>query len=152
MIKFGGCCHPVPGDNILGFIAKGRGIVVHRSDCRNIINLLENPDRKIDVEWDVEKDKHFMVRLQLVGGDRKHFLRDVSDSISQTDTNIVSIDMKVEDTVVNSNIILEVRNLQHLTRIVKKISQVKGVMNVERLNGTGEKISDMSAFVNQDSK
>ncbi len=152
MIKFGGCCHPVPGDNILGFIAKGRGIVVHRSDCRNIINLLENPDRKIDVEWDVDKDKHFMVRLQLVGGDRKHFLRDVSDSISQTDTNIVSIDMKVEDAVVNSNIILEVRNLQHLTRIVKKISQVKGVMNVERLNGTGEKISDTSAFVNQDSK
>ncbi len=152
MIKFGGCCHPVPGDNILGFITKGRGIVVHRSDCRNIINLLANPDRKIDVEWDVDKDKHFRVRLQLVGGDRKHFLRDVSDSISQTDTNIVSIDMKVEDTVVNSNIILEVRNLQHLTRIVKKISQVKGVMNVERLNGTGEKISDTSAFVNQDSK
>jgi len=151
MIKFGGCCHPVPGDNILGFITKGRGIVVHRSDCRNIINLLENPDRKIDVEWDVDKDKHFMVRLQLIGGDRKNFLRDVSDSISQTDTNIVSIDMKVEDAVVNSNIILEVRNLQHLTRIVKKISQVKGVMNVERLNGTGEKISDMSTFVSEDS-
>ncbi|MFQ5676485.1 MAG: RelA/SpoT family protein, partial [bacterium] len=104
MINFGRCCQPVPGDSILGFITTGRGIVVHRSDCKNIINLLENPDRKIDVEWDVDRDKHFMVRLQLLGGDRKHFLRDVSESISQTDTNIVSIDMKVEDSVVYSNI------------------------------------------------
>lgn len=141
MINFGGCCQPVPGDGILGFITKGRGIVVHRSDCRNIISLIENSDRKIEVEWDVEKDKHFMVRLELHGGDRKHFLRDVSESISQTDTNIVSIDMKVEDSVVHSNIILEVRNLQHLTRIINKIGQVKGVINVERLNGTGEKLA-----------
>ncbi|MFQ5770331.1 MAG: TGS domain-containing protein, partial [bacterium] len=136
MINFGRCCQPVPGDNILGFITKGRGIVVHRSDCKNIINLIENPERKIEVEWDVEKDKHFMIRLQLLGEDRKHFLRDVSESISQTDTNIVSIEMKVEDAIVQSNLILEVRNLQHLTKIINKISQVKGVMNVERLNVT----------------
>ncbi|MCG8606386.1 DUF5913 domain-containing protein, partial [bacterium] len=135
MISFGRCCQPVPGDSILGFITKGRGIVVHRSDCRNIINLIEHPDRKIEVEWDVEKDKHFMVRIKMIGEDRKHFLRDVSESISQTDTNIVSIDMRAADTLVQSNIILEVRNLQHLTRIINKISQVKGVMSVERLNG-----------------
>jgi GTP pyrophosphokinase len=135
MIAFGGCCQPVPGDSILGFITKGRGIVVHRSDCRNIINLIEHPDRKIEVEWDVEKDKHFMVRIKMIGEDRKHFLRDVSESISQTETNIVSIDMKAADTLVQSNIILEVRNLQHLTRIINKISQVRGVMSVERLNG-----------------
>lgn len=136
MISFGGCCHPVPGDSILGFITRGRGIVVHRSDCRNIISLIENPDRKIEVEWDVEKDKHFMVRIKMIGVDRKHFLRDVSESISQTDTNIVSVDMKAEGTLVQSNFILEVRNLQHLTRIINRISHVKGVMSVERLNGS----------------
>jgi GTP pyrophosphokinase len=87
------------------------------------------------VEWDVDKDKHFMVRLQMLGEDRKHFLRDISESISQTETNIVSIEMKAEDAIVQSNIILEVRNLQHLTRVMKKISQVKGVLSVERLNG-----------------
>lgn len=142
MITFGKCCQPVPGDSILGFITKGRGVVIHRSDCKNIINLMENPDRTIDVEWDVDKDKHFMVRLQLIGDDRKHFLRDVSNSISQTDTNIVSIEMKAEDTVVHSNIILQVRNLQHLTRIINRVSQVKGVINVERLNGTGAKANE----------
>ena len=138
MIDFGSCCQPLPGDKILGFLTKGRGIIVHRSDCKNILNLIENPERKIDVVWNVDKDKHFVVRLKLIGGDRKNFLRDVSDSISKTDTNIVSIEMKVEDSVVQSNLILEVRNLQHLTRIMNKISHVKGVINIERLGGTGE--------------
>ena len=142
MIAFGKCCQPLPGDNILGFITKGRGIVIHRSDCRNIISLIENSERKIDVEWDVDKDKHFMVRLQLLGEDRKNFLRDITDSISQTDTNIVSVEMKAEDSIVSSNLILELRNLQHLTRVMKRISQVKGVINVERLSGSGEKIAD----------
>ncbi len=136
MITFGRCCQPVPGDNILGFITKGRGIVVHRSDCKNIIYLIESPERKIDVEWDVDKDKHFMIRLQLLGEDRRNFLRDITESISKTDTNMVNMEMKVEDTIVQSNIILQVRNLQHLTRIINKINKVKGVINVERLNGT----------------
>jgi GTP pyrophosphokinase len=138
MISFGKCCQPVPGDNILGFITRGRGIVVHRSDCKNLVSLIEDSERKIDVEWDVDKDKHFMVRLYLLGEDRKNFLRDVSESISETETNIVSVEMKAEDSIVHSNIILEVRNLQHLTKIINKISQVKGVINVERLNGTAE--------------
>ncbi|RMF65592.1 MAG: bifunctional (p)ppGpp synthetase/guanosine-3',5'-bis(diphosphate) 3'-pyrophosphohydrolase [Calditrichaeota bacterium] len=135
MISFGGCCQPLPGDNILGFVTKGRGIVVHRSDCRNIINMIEDPDRRIEVEWDVDKDKHFMVRLQLIGEDRKHFLRDVSEAISQTDTNIVSIEMKTDNALVHSTIYLQVRNLQHLSRILKRMRRVKGVISVERLNG-----------------
>lgn len=138
MISFGRCCQPLPGDKILGFITRGRGIVVHRIDCKNILGLIEDPERKIDVEWDVDKDKHFLVRLHLLGEDRKHFLRDVSESISQTDTNIVSVEMKAQDSIVHSNIILEVRNLQHLTRVINKINRVKGVINVERLDGTGE--------------
>jgi GTP pyrophosphokinase len=142
MISFGRCCQPLPGDRILGFITRGRGIVVHRYDCKNILNLIEDPERKIDVEWDVDKDKHFFVQLHLLGEDRKHFLRDVSDSISQTDTNIVSVDMKAQDSIVHSNIILEVRNLQHLTRVINKINQVKGVINVERLDGTGEPVTE----------
>jgi len=145
LINFGKCCQPIPGDKILGFVTRGRGVVIHRSDCKNIAKLIEDPDRTIEVEWDVDKDKHFVVHLKLFGGDRKNFLRDISDSISQTDTNIVSIQMKAEDTVVHSDIILEVRNLQHLTRVIKRISQVKGVINVERLNGTGDVIGEHAA-------
>jgi GTP pyrophosphokinase len=142
LITFGKCCQPVPGDRILGFITKGRGVVIHRSDCRNILTFLEHPERNIEVEWDVERDKHFMVQLHMLGEDRKNFLRDVSESISQTDTNIVSVEMRVEDSLVHSNIIIEVKNLQHLTRVINKISKVNGVISVERLDGTGEPVAE----------
>ncbi len=142
LINFGKCCQPVPGDRILGFLTQGRGVVVHRTDCPNILRLLENPERRVEVQWDVEPNKHFTVRLQLLGTDRKHFLRDVSDAISQTDTNIVSIEMRAEDGVVHSNIIIEVKNLQHLTRVIGRISKVNGVFSVERVGGTDELIAE----------
>lgn len=113
LIHFGKCCQPVPGDRILGFVTQGQGVVIHRGDCKNILKLMENPERNIDVEWDVEDHKHFMVRLHMLGEDRKNFLRDVSESISQTDTNIVSVEMRAQDSLVHSNIIIEVENLQH---------------------------------------
>ena len=145
LISFGKCCQPVPGDPIFGYITQGRGVVIHRRDCKNHLQLIENPERNIEVEWDVERDKRFMVRLHLMGEDRKNFLRDVSEAISHTNTNIVSIEMRAEDTLVHSNIIIEVRNLQHLTRVINRISKVNGVFNVERLNGTGEPVTEVEA-------
>ena len=142
LITFGKCCQPVPGDRILGFINRGRGVVIHRSDCKNILQLMENPERNIAVEWDVDRDKQFMVRLHLLGEDRRNFLRDISESISQTDTNIVSVEMRAKDTIVHSNIIIEVKNLQHLTRVMSKMSKVKGVISVERLDGAGEPVQE----------
>lgn len=142
MIEFAKCCDPVPGDKIMGFISRGRGIVVHRADCKNILHLLEEPERNIEVEWDVDSDKQFMVRLQMLGEDRRNFLRDVSESIADTDTNIVSVNMRAEDTLVHSDIIIEVRDLQHLTKVINRISKVKGVITVERLNGTAENVPE----------
>lgn len=142
LINFANCCQPVPGDKILGFVSRGRGVIIHRADCKNILHLLEEKDRAIDVEWDVEKDRHFLVRVHLLAEDRKNFLRDVTEKISQTNTNIVSVDLKTEDSIVNSNLIIEVRNLQHLTRVINNISKVKGVIAVERLNGTGEAVAE----------
>lgn len=140
--NFAKCCQPVPGDRILGFITKGQGVVIHRSDCKNILKLMENAERNVDVEWDVETDRNFMVRLHMLGEDRKNFLRDVSESIAQTDTNIVSVEMRAQDSVVHSNIIIEVENLQHLTRVINKISNVNGVISVERLDGVGGPITE----------
>ena len=135
MVSFAKCCHPVPGDSILGFITRGRGVVIHRSDCKNILRLMQDPERNIDVEWDVERDKQFLVRLKILGEDRKQFLRDVSESISSTDTNIVSIVMNAQDSLVHSIVIIEVKNLNHLVKVMNKISKVHGVISVERLNG-----------------
>ncbi len=139
LINFAKCCQPVPGDRIIGFITRGRGVVVHRCDCKNIVQLIEDPDKKIDVEWDVARDKQFMVQLKLLGEDRKHFLKDITESISSTDTNIVSVVMTAKDSIVQSTFIVEVRNLNHLIRVINKIRQVHGVIDVERINGTGRK-------------
>ncbi len=138
LINFAKCCQPVPGDRIIGFITRGRGVVVHRCDCKNIVQLIEDPDKKIDVEWDVARDKQFLVQLKLLGEDRKHFLKDITESISSTDTNIVSVVMNVKDAIVQSNFIVEVKNLNHLIRVINKIRQVQGVISVERINGTGQ--------------
>jgi guanosine-3',5'-bis(diphosphate) 3'-pyrophosphohydrolase len=136
LINFGKCCQPVPGDRIIGFITKGRGVVIHRTDCKNIFNLMKDPERNIDVEWDVDKDKRFLVRLYMVAHDRRGFLRDVTEAISSTDANIVNVVLKTEDLFVHNNMLIEVRNLKHLTNIISKISKVKGIINVERRSGT----------------
>jgi len=137
LITFAKCCQPVPGDKILGFVTKGRGIVIHRADCTNILRLMEDPERSVEVEWDVSNDKHFTVRLRILAEDRKGLLRDVAQAVSATDTNIISVDMKAEDSLVTGNMIIEVKDLQHLTRVVNKIDRVKGVITVERLSGLG---------------
>ncbi len=146
LIHFGKCCQPVPGDRILGFVTQGQGVVIHRTDCKNIHMLMENPERKIEVEWDIEQDnveqnKRFVARLRMLGENRKHFLRDVSDSISQTDANIVSVEMRAQNSLVHSDIIIEVENLQHLTHVINKIGKVAGVINVERLDEVGELVA-----------
>ncbi|MBN1352040.1 bifunctional (p)ppGpp synthetase/guanosine-3',5'-bis(diphosphate) 3'-pyrophosphohydrolase [candidate division KSB1 bacterium] len=146
LVNFAKCCQPVPGDSILGFITKGRGVVIHRSDCKNILKLMLDPERKIDVEWDVERDRQFLARLKLLGEDRKHFLRDITESISSTDTNIVSIVMNAQDSLVHSIVIIEVRNLNHLIRVMSKISKVEGVISVERLNGASKDIINISTI------
>ena len=135
LINFGKCCQPVPGDQIIGFITKGRGVVVHRTDCKNIINLMKDPNRNIDVEWDVDKDKRFLVRLYMVAHERRDFLRDLTEAISSTNANIINVVLQTEDMFVHNNMLIEVRNLKHLTRIINRISKVKGILNVERLNG-----------------
>ncbi|MCI0513906.1 bifunctional (p)ppGpp synthetase/guanosine-3',5'-bis(diphosphate) 3'-pyrophosphohydrolase [candidate division KSB1 bacterium] len=135
LITFAKCCQPVPGDQIIGFVSRGRGVVVHRSDCKNILKLISDPERKIDVEWDVAPDKQFMVGLKLLCEDRKHLLKEISEGISTTDTNIVSINLNAQDSMVHGSIIIEVKNLNHLIRVMNKITKIPGVINLERLNG-----------------
>jgi len=144
LVHFGKCCEPIPGDRILGFVTKGRGVIIHRFDCKNILKLMENLERNIDVEWNTEHDKtHFMVRLNMLGEDRKNFLRDVSDAIAQTNTNIASVEMHAINSFIRGKIILEVKNLLDLTRVINKIRKVNGVINVERLDGAGEPVADL---------
>ena len=134
MINFGKCCNPVPGDSIIGIVTRGRGIVVHRNDCNNVLRLMQDPGKLVDVEWDVGKDKMFLVGLYVLGHRRKNFLSDISESIASTDTNIVNANMNAQDSLANCSMILEVKNLAHLTRVINKVNKVNGVINVARLS------------------
>ncbi|KAA3659814.1 MAG: bifunctional (p)ppGpp synthetase/guanosine-3',5'-bis(diphosphate) 3'-pyrophosphohydrolase [Calditrichaeota bacterium] len=137
LFTFAQCCQPIPGDKIIGFISRGKGVTIHRTDCKNLSYLMDSPERRIDVEWDVEKDRQFIARIRMLAEDRKDYLRDVSETISMSNTNIISINMKAEDHVVHGNLIVEVRNLPHLTQLIKKLNKLEGIISVERLNGTG---------------
>ena len=96
---------------------------------------MKDPERNIDVEWDVDKDKRFLVRLYMVAHERREFLRDVTEAISSMDADIVNVTLKTEDMFVHNNMLIEVRNLKHLTNIINRISKIKGIINVERRNG-----------------
>ncbi len=138
LIRFAKCCHPVPGDPIIGFITKGRGIVVHRRDCLNGIRLIEAPERVIEVSWDVDSEGAFLVQLRLLATGRKDFLKDVAESLVSMNTNIVKMDMRNENALIDSFLILEVTDLTHLTRIIRKLHAIKGVISVNRDSGTQE--------------
>ncbi len=134
LINFARCCHPVPGDNIIGYLSRGKGVTIHRSDCKNLVYLLEEKQRIIDVEWDTEKNQEFLVDLRVIGEDRKDVLRDITNCVSKQDINIVSVTFSAEDLYARGNLNVEVKDLHHLTKVINNINKLPGVFSVERVN------------------
>ena len=130
MVRYSQCCQPVPGDNVIGYISRGRGVSIHRADCPNVLGL--DRDRRMEIEWVAEKGDRFMVKLFLRGSDRRGLLSDVAKAISDTGTNIQHADMRSVDGGMNGAFVVEVQDLVHLRRVVKAVSTVKGVIHVER--------------------
>ncbi|MBL7023253.1 MAG: bifunctional (p)ppGpp synthetase/guanosine-3',5'-bis(diphosphate) 3'-pyrophosphohydrolase [Candidatus Marinimicrobia bacterium] len=131
MITFGNCCSPIPGDSIIGYVTRGRGVTVHRNTCHNI-PMLENKDRFINVEWDTKKNQAFIVRLKIVGEDRKHFLKNITEAVSTLNVNIVSVDIKSEEGIGTGIFILQIRDTKQLAKVKNKIKLVPGLIYLER--------------------
>jgi len=134
LINFASCCTPVPGDPITGFVTKGRGIVVHRRDCPNAINLMNQPERNINVAWDNTEQQNFIVQLKLISTERKHLMKDVAEVVASLDTDIVQINLNKKNDVISLHMVVEVKDISHLTKIKRKLSNLKGVISVERDN------------------
>jgi GTP pyrophosphokinase len=132
MVNFAKCCNPIPGDQIIGFVSRGRGIIVHKSDCSNIPALLKENERLLDVDWDVDKKQQFLAQVKVMGQERKNFLKDITEIISTTNTNIISIDGNVDDTIIFISLVLQVGNLNHLNRVMLKLQSIQGIISVER--------------------
>ncbi len=131
MVRYSQCCQPVPGDDVIGYVTRGRGVSIHRKDCPNVLNLPDE-ERRIAIEWAAEKGDRFMVRIYMRGTDRRGLLSDVAKAITDTGTDIQHADMGAVDGGMNGEFAVEVRDLGHLRKVLKAISRVKGVLSVER--------------------
>jgi guanosine-3',5'-bis(diphosphate) 3'-pyrophosphohydrolase len=132
MVRFSQCCQPIPGDAILGYITRGRGVSIHRADCPNLLNLVDAPERKIDVRWDTSGQETFVVRLIVTGTDRRGLFADVAGAVSRTSTDIKSADLTVTETGIEGAFVVEVRDLEHLNRVIGAMKSIDGILEVER--------------------
>jgi GTP pyrophosphokinase len=132
MVRFSQCCQPIPGDPILGYITRGRGVSIHRADCPTLLNLTDAPERKIDVRWDMPDDQTFVVRLVVTGTDRRGLFADVAGAVSRTSTDIKSADLTVTETGIEGAFVVEVRDLEHLNRVIGAMKATDGILEVER--------------------
>ena len=134
MTNFGKCCNPIPGDNMVGFITRGRGMTVHRVICSSLPLLNKESDRLIPVEWEVGRNDLFNVRLKITGQDRKGLVKDMTECISKLNVNMTSVDIKVKDAVAIAFLIIQVNNLKQLDRVIRFVSKIKNIDHIERSN------------------
>jgi GTP pyrophosphokinase len=127
------CCNPIRGEAIVGYITRGKGVSVHSASCSNVINLLYDPERRIEVEWDKGSDPApYTVRLHIHVEDRKGILADVSSKIAGINTNIRNVEATVDDQVGRIDMTVEISDLKHLQKVIKSLKAVDGVVDVER--------------------
>ena len=132
MVRYSRCCQPVPGDPVVGYITRGRGVSIHRTDCPNVLALARDPERRIEIEWAAEKGDRFFVKLYMQGTDRRGLLSDVAKAISDTGTDISHADMRASSGGMQGEFVVEVRDLAHLEKVRRAVGRVKGVLEVQR--------------------
>jgi guanosine-3',5'-bis(diphosphate) 3'-pyrophosphohydrolase len=127
------CCNPIRGEKIVGYITRGKGVSVHSSNCPNVINLMYDPERRIDVEWDKGADlAPYTVRLAIEVEDRKGMLAELSKKISDINTNITNMEASTGQNRGRIDVTVEIKDVKHLELVLKSVRAVPGVLNVER--------------------
>ena len=132
MVRYAGCCKPVPGDKVVGFITRGRGVTIHTSDCQKAMD--SDPERRVEVEWDATKEYSYPVQIRVYSEDKKGLLAEISASLSSSEANITNA--KVDTTEEKRAIGIfevEIRDLNHLRRVIRAVEKIKGVNRVERM-------------------
>ena len=133
-VKLARCCTPVPGDEILGFVTKGQGVSVHRTDCGNISTLQREPERMLAVEWAPTSTSVFLVQIQVEALDRSRLLSDVTKALSDAHVNILSASVSTSDQrVALSKFTFEMGDTQHLDHVLGAVRRVEGVFDVYRV-------------------
>lgn len=135
VVRLSRCCNPVPGDNIVGYITRGRGVSIHRLDCPNIAHHNESEkERIIEVAWDAEAEAVFQVHIEALALDRPKLAMDIMTTVADTKTIINSIHARAtKNNLAVVDLKLEIKGLEHLNFLVEKIKRVKDVMDVKRI-------------------
>ena len=129
------CCNPIRGERIVGYVTRGKGVSVHAASCSNVTNLMFDPERRIEVEWDTEVADlaAFTVRLTILTEDRKGMLAEISSKISDINTNITNMEARTgDDGDARIEVTIQIRDLKHLDKVIKSVKGVEGVLGVER--------------------
>jgi len=133
MVRFAQCCNPVPGDKIVGFITRGRGISVHRADCPNVDPFLYGTERLIEASWDVKGDVPYQVEIDVRCVHKPGMLAKITAAISDADINIITADVKTTGNAqATCRFTIEINNLKQLQKVISSIKTIRDVIEVDR--------------------
>jgi GTP pyrophosphokinase len=132
LVRFGVCCDPVPGDPIVGYITRGRGVTVHRADCTNVRNMMER-ERIVEVEWEREGPRTYPVAVRVVAWDRTGLVRDIASVISEDQVPLVSLSATTSpDKTATVSAVMQVTSVEQLSRVLARLEGVRDVFSVSR--------------------
>ena len=133
LVRMSKCCSPVPGDEIIGYITRGRGVTIHRKNCNNVKDLLEDEGRIIDVYWDEQKSASYNVDINIFANDRAGLLADVIKVVDNSDAKLVAVSAKAsKDKIALLELTLEVKDISDLTKVQRELGKVDSVYEIKR--------------------
>jgi GTP pyrophosphokinase len=127
------CCNPIPGDEIVGYVTRGRGVAVHSAACPNVQNLLYQAERRINVEWAASSEATFPVNLLIRTRDRPGMLADITTVISEAGSNIRTLESRPDNLHARIEATLDIADRKQLERILTSIKKISGVFGIERV-------------------
>jgi len=134
MHNFAKCCNPLPGDDVVGFVTTGEGIKIHRSTCKNVRLIVQmEPNRLVGVTWPADNGMLYVAGIKVSGDDRPAMLNDITHAISSyLSTNIRSVNIDSQDGIFDGTFVLDVQNIDHLSKVLERIRKVRGIKRAER--------------------
>ncbi len=132
LVNYAKCCKPLPGDDIIGFVTRGRGLIIHRSDCENVKQTTEDIDRTIHVTWEAQQNTFFVATIRVEASNRRSLLSDVTSAIARFNCNVRSASITTQDDFAIDDFDVDVKDLVDLQNLMKEIRKVKGVSSVVR--------------------
>lgn len=135
LVRFGKCCSPVPGDDIIGYITRGRGVTIHRSDCENFEKSEDAQNRFIEVAWAMDTEASYLTHIQIISGDRKGLLTDITMLMHEQNMMMTGINAKIDKKgIAIVNLSVEISDIEELNKLMRKFKNMEEVIEVKRVN------------------